>query len=115
MWMRRLLGWQAREHDRRIQHRTVPLVGLHPSKIVLFTSYALAEFTLPSSSFFLTLLGNYDLQLHHMMSHAIVLVAIFVHLCEMYVGVRSSVLLFQLFFVSRASRRSSSHLRAYYF
>jgi hypothetical protein len=49
------------------------------------------------SSFFLTLLENYSLQLHHLTPHAIASVEIFVHLCEMYVGVWSLVRLFRLF------------------
>jgi hypothetical protein len=68
-----------------------------------------------SSSFFLTLLENYGLQLHHLTLHTIALVSIIIHLCEMYVGVRPSVHLFWLFFALYASRRSSSHLGAYYF
>jgi hypothetical protein len=32
-------------------------------------------------------LQTYGLQLHHLSSHSIMLVAIFIHLCEMYVGV----------------------------
>jgi hypothetical protein len=50
------------------------------------------------SSFFLTLLENYSLQLHHLTPHAIASVVIFVHLREMYVGVWSLVRLFRLFF-----------------
>jgi hypothetical protein len=68
------------EYDGRIQRGTVPLAGLQPDKTILFTSYALAEFTILASSFFLTLLENYGLQLHHLTLHAIVLVAIFIHL-----------------------------------
>jgi hypothetical protein len=49
------------------------------------------------------------------MSHALALVVIFVHLCEMYMSVRLSVHLFQLFFVLRDSGRSATHLGAYYF
>jgi hypothetical protein len=52
-----------------------------------FASYALAELTLPTPSFFLTLLENYGLQLHHPTSHAIILVVIFAYFCEMCVGV----------------------------
>jgi hypothetical protein len=55
---------------------------------VIFTSYILAEFTLPVSSFFIMLLENYGLQLHHLMPHSLMLVAIFIHLCEMYMGVQ---------------------------
>jgi hypothetical protein len=58
MWVRRLLGWQAEEYDGRIRYETVPLAGLLPNKVVLFSSYTLAGFALPTTSFFLTLLEN---------------------------------------------------------
>jgi hypothetical protein len=67
------------------------------------------------SSFFFTLLENYGLQLHHLTPHSFVLVAIFVHLGEMCVGMRTSVHLFWLFFVLQASRWNTTYLRAYYF
>jgi hypothetical protein len=56
----------------------------------------------PLSFLFLTLLENYGLQLHHLTLHAIMMVAIFIQLCVMYVGVGSLVCLFQLFFTLRA-------------
>jgi hypothetical protein len=59
MRVRRLLRWQAVEYDGRIQCGTISLIGLLPGEIVLFTSYTLARFMLPVSSFFLTLQGNY--------------------------------------------------------
>jgi hypothetical protein len=49
----------------------------------LFLLHALGGFTLPASSFFLALLEKYGLQLHHLTSHVIALVAIFAHFCEM--------------------------------
>jgi hypothetical protein len=57
---------------------------------MFFTSYALSGLMLPFSSFFV-LLETYDLKLHHLSPHSIMLVAIFVHLYEMYVGVRLSM------------------------
>jgi hypothetical protein len=48
------------EYDGRIRHKTISLADLQPDKIVLLTSYALAGFVLPASSF-LTLLENYGL------------------------------------------------------
>jgi hypothetical protein len=108
--VRQVLRWQATEYDGSIRRGTVSLTDIQPGETVLFTSYALARFTLLASSFFVTLLENYSLQLHHLTSHANVLVAIFIHLCEMYVGVRPSVRLFRFFFTLRASERSSSHL-----
>jgi hypothetical protein len=103
------------KYDRRIWCGTIPLTDLQRSEIVLFTSYALVEFTLLRSSFFRMLLENYDLQLHHLTLHALVLVVIFVHLCEMYVGVRPLVHILWLFFTLRGSGRSPNHLGAYYF
>jgi heme/copper-type cytochrome/quinol oxidase subunit 1 len=111
----RLLGWRAGEYDGRIHRGTIPLTDLRPGEMVLFTSYALVGFMLPVPSFFLTLLETYGLQHHHLTPHALTLVAVFVHLCEMYVGVRPSVRLFRLFFVLWTTGRSSVHLGAYYF
>jgi hypothetical protein len=71
---------------------TVPLGSLRPDKFVYFTSYDFVGLVLPLS--FFMLLENYDLQLHHLSSHSITLVAIFMHLCEMYVSVQPSVCLF---------------------
>jgi hypothetical protein len=115
MQVRRLLGWQATEYDGRIRYGTVPLANLQHGKIMLFTSYTLVGLTLLTSSFFLMLLENYGLQLHHLMPHSLTLVAIFVHLCEMYVIMRPFVRLFQLFFALRDSGRSPNYLGAYYF
>jgi hypothetical protein len=115
MWVRRLLGWQATEYDGRIWGRTILFVDLQHDEIVLSSSYVLAGLALPMSSFFLILLENYGLQLHHLSPHSLVLVAIFVHLCEMHVGMWPSVRLFLLFFTLRASGRCPNHLGAYYF
>jgi hypothetical protein len=80
---------------------------VRPGEYIFFTSYALARPVLPFSSFF-TLLEWYDLQLHHLSTHSITLVAIFVHFCEMYVGVRPSVHLFMLFHVLRSLGKRAS-------
>jgi hypothetical protein len=60
-------------------------------------------------------LQTYGLQLHHLSSHSIMLVAIFIHLCEMYVGVQLSVRLFWLFHMLRSSRKRASTINGYYF
>jgi hypothetical protein len=86
---------------------------LQPDEFVFFTSHTMAGLALPFSSF--TLLENYDHQLHHLSPHSFTLVAIFIHLCEMLVGVRLLVRLFQLFHVLRSSARSASPLGGYYF
>jgi hypothetical protein len=53
---------------------------------VFFVAYALAGLVPPLSSF-LMLLEYYGLQLHHLSPNSIAPVVIFVHLCEMFVGV----------------------------
>jgi len=60
------------------------------------------------------LLEEFRLQLQHLTPHSILQVAIFVHLCEMFVGVRPCVILFRHFFVLVKSGRSKDEIRAYY-
>jgi hypothetical protein len=86
MQVRWLLGWRAAEYDGWIHRGTIPLTDLQPGEMDLFTSYALAGFVLPTSSFFLTLLETYGLQLHHLTLHVLTLVVVFIQLCEMYIG-----------------------------
>jgi hypothetical protein len=111
----RLLRWQSLGYYGRVWCRVVPLRDLRPGEFIFFTSYALSRLVLPFSSFFFTLFETYDLQLHHLSSHSIMLVAIFVHLCKMYVGVQPSVRLFWLFHVLRSSKKRVSHISGYYF
>jgi hypothetical protein len=61
MRVRKLLGWQSAEYDGRVRCGTVPLTDLQRGEIALFSSYAQTRLTLLVSSFFLTLLENYDL------------------------------------------------------
>jgi hypothetical protein len=96
--LRRLLGWQSLGFDGRVRCGAVPLGGLRSSEFIFFSSYALSDLVLPFSSFFM-MLETYDLQLHLLSSPSIMLVVIFIHLYEMYMGVRSLVRLFQLFHV----------------
>jgi hypothetical protein len=85
------------------------LDGLWSCEFIFFTSYALSRLVLSfSSSFFFTLLEICGLQLHHLSPHSITLVAIFVHLYEMYVGVWPSMRLFLLFHVMRSFGKIAS-------
>jgi hypothetical protein len=61
---------------------------MRPGDFVFFAAYALARLVPPLSSFFLTLLEYYGLQLQHLSPNSIALVAIFIQLYEMFVGVR---------------------------
>nr|ABA96228.1 retrotransposon protein, putative, unclassified [Oryza sativa Japonica Group] len=52
----------------------------------------------PFSSFFMDILEFYDLQMAHLTPNAVMTLAIFAHLCEMFIGVRPSLRLFRWFF-----------------
>jgi hypothetical protein len=80
----------------------VPLANMRPSDFIFFSSYALSGLVPPLSSFFFMLLEHYELQLQHLSPHTITLVAIFIHFCEMFMGVRLSMHLFCRFHVLRA-------------
>jgi hypothetical protein len=51
---------------------------MRPGDFVFFAAYTLARLVPPLSSFFLTLLEYYGLQLQHLSPNSIALVAIFV-------------------------------------
>jgi hypothetical protein len=82
---------------------------------VLFVSYLSCGLALPISPFFLLLLEEFGLQLQHLTPHSILQAAIFVHLCEMFVGVAPCTSLFRHFFVLVKSEKARDHLGAYYF
>jgi hypothetical protein len=67
------------------------------------------------SSFLLTLLKFYGLHLHHLSPHSLILVAIFVHFCEMFFCVRASVTLFRLFHTLRWVGKGTNLIGTYYF
>jgi hypothetical protein len=78
--LRRLLGWQSLGFDGKMRRGIAPPANLRPDEFVYFSSYALSGLVLLFSSFFFTLLESYSLQLHHLSSHYIMLVVIFIHL-----------------------------------
>jgi hypothetical protein len=69
----------------------------------------------PVSSFLLMLLEFYGLQLQHLSPHSFILVAIFIHFCEMFIGVRPSIPLFRLFHVLRWAGKGTNPIGTYYF
>jgi hypothetical protein len=92
--LRRLMGWQALGLTSKLKPRAASLANMRLGDFIFFAAYALAGLVPQLSSFFLTLLEYYGLQLQYLCPNSIRLVAIFIHLCEMYVGVWPSVLLF---------------------
>jgi hypothetical protein len=110
-----LLGWSALGLAGRIRAGVVPLGDLATREFVLFTSYISCGLALPISPFFLLLLEEFGLQLQHLTPHSILQAAIFVHLCEMFVGVAPYTSLFHYFFVLVRSGKTRDHIGAYYF
>nr|ABF93932.1 retrotransposon protein, putative, unclassified [Oryza sativa Japonica Group] len=70
----------------------------YPGRSVFFLSFAMTGLVPPFSIFFMDILEFYDLQMAHLTPNAIMTLAIFAHLCEMFIGVRPSLRLFRWFF-----------------
>jgi hypothetical protein len=113
--VRGLLGWSAPGLVGRIHASAAPLGDLAAGEFVLFVSYISCGLALPISPFFLLLLEEFGLQLQHLTPHSILQAAIFVHLCEMFVGVAPCTSLFRHFFMLVKSRKAKDHFGAYYF
>lgn len=70
----------------------------YSEKLVFFLSFAMA-WRIPSfSSFFYDIVDFYGFQMVHLTSNAVMTLAIFAHLCEMFIGVRPCLRLFWWFF-----------------
>jgi hypothetical protein len=111
----RLLRWSPLGLTGRIRAGTAPLGNLAAGEFVLFTSYISCGLALPISPFFLLLLEEFGLQLQHLTPHSILQEAIFVHLCEMFIGVAPCTSLSCYFFVLVKSGKTRDHIGAYYF
>ena len=106
----RLLGWSAQETGWWFRAGSVPLGNLSVGEFVLFTSHISTGVGLPISSFLLLLLEDFGLQLQHLTPHSLLPMSIFVHLCEMFVGVRPCIILFRYFFILVRSGRSKDEV-----
>jgi hypothetical protein len=109
------MGWQAPGLASKLKHEVTSLANMGPGDFVFFVAYALAGLVPSLSSFFLTLLEYYGLQLQHLSLNSTTLVAIFIYFCEMFVGVQPSVRLFRCFFVMKAASQHPSLIDGYYF
>ncbi|XP_066168796.1 uncharacterized protein [Oryza sativa Japonica Group] len=58
----------------------------YPGRSVFFLPFAMAGLVPPFSSFFMDVLEFYDLQMAHLTPNAVMTLAIFAHLCEMFIG-----------------------------
>jgi hypothetical protein len=113
--LRRLMGWQAPGLTCKVKSGAASLANMRSGDFIFFAAYLLARLVPPLSSFFLMLLEYYGLQLQHLSPNSIALVAIFIHLYEMYVGVQPSVRLFRHFFVLKAMSPRPPLIDGYYF
>jgi hypothetical protein len=113
--VRRLLGWTAPEHAGKIRASKIPLRDLAAGEFVLFNSYAMCRLVPPISSFFLLLLEEFGLQLQHLTPHSVLLVAVFTHFMEMFVGVCPCTAIFRHFYALVGTGRSKREVGAYYF
>jgi hypothetical protein len=110
-----LLRWSTPVHAGRIHAGATPLGDLAGGEFVLFVSYLSCGLVLPILPFFLLLLEELGLQLQHLTPHSILQASIFVHLCDMVVGVAPCTSLFRHFFVLVKYGKAKDHLGAYYF
>jgi hypothetical protein len=94
---------------------TFLLINLQPGEFIFFSCYVTAGLVPTVSSFLFTLLEFYGLQPQHLLSHFLILVVIFIHLCEMFICVRPLVSLFWLFHMLRWYGKGSGLIGAYYF
>jgi hypothetical protein len=113
--VRRLFGWTAPERAGKIRAGKIPLCDLAAGEFILFNSYAMCGLVPPISSFFLLLLEEFGLQLHHLTPHSILLVAVFAHFMVMFVGVRPCTAIFRHFYALVGIGRSKREVGAYYF
>jgi hypothetical protein len=67
-------------------------------EIVVFSSFFQHGFDLPSCDFFRDLLHHYQNELVHLNPNSIVQIAVFVHLCEAFLGIPPSFPLFKNYF-----------------
>jgi hypothetical protein len=110
-----LLRWSAPGLTGRIHAGAASLGDLAAGEFVLFVPYISCGLALSISPFFLLMLEEFGLQLQHLTPHSILQAAIFVHLCERFVGVAPCISLFRHFFVLIKSGKGRDHLGAYYF
>jgi hypothetical protein len=109
------IGWQSLGYDEKMRHGFTSLTGMRPGDFIYFLAYALAGLVPPLSSFFFILLEHYRLQLQHLLLHSITQVAVFVHLCKMFMVVRPSVHLFCHFHVLCPTSKQPPCIGSYYF
>jgi hypothetical protein len=68
------------------------------TEIVVFSSFFQCGFGLPACAFLQGLLDHYQIELVHLNPNSILQIAIFVHLCEAFLGISPNFPLFKKYF-----------------
>jgi hypothetical protein len=77
-------------------------------EIVVFSSFFQRGFGLPTCDFFRDLLHHYQMELVHLNPHSILQIAIFIHLCEAFLGIPLSFPLFKNYFFSSTNQAQTT-------
>jgi hypothetical protein len=76
------------------EHR---ILSLQPGEIILFVPFIRHGLNLPACPFFHGLLHYYSITLNHLNPNSFLHLSVFVHLCETFLGIPSSITLFYYF------------------
>ena len=110
--IRKLLVPEGQEGAVVVRPATLTPATTVPGRTVLFTSFVAAGLVPPFSAFFLQVLETYGIQMVHLSPNSVVALAVFAHLCEMFVGVMPSATLLRHFFVLRPVGKKRGHSTA---
>lgn len=86
-----IVGWRSAFGNPR-------MFETHPKETVTFALFVERGFAVPSSAFFRGILEFYSLQLVHLDPNSVLHIAIFVHLCEAFLGIQPHFNLFRQIF-----------------
>jgi hypothetical protein len=78
-------------------------------EIVVFSSFFQREFVLPTYDFLCGLLDHYQIELVHLNPNSILQIAVFVHLCEAFLGIPPNFPLFKNYFFLKYQHSVANH------
>ena len=85
-----IIGWRAAAGKK--------FPSPHTDEVVVFSSFFYRGFSLPTSSFFRGLLKFYNIRIYHLNPNSVLQIAIFIHLCEAFLGIEPHFNLFRSLF-----------------
>lgn len=97
--------------ERSISKYRTAFLQLHPTEdteeITVFKSFFEVGFGIPTCDFFRRLLEFYGVELHHLNPNSILNIALFIHLCEAFLGIDPHFNLFRYFFRMKTTTTTS--------